>query len=138
MVREIYRKETDNKGRKMDVLVRREIWLGEKELKLKFTMPVWFRMEDEICTLDDLYTMMHERDRLKEGKIPLLVSIMSGGDVTPKEVLRESDPATMKAIMQEIMRVSAEAVTMKEKRYEDDSVHDEVLEEIEKKETKAD
>ena len=38
----------------------------------------------------------------------------------------------------EIQRVIAQAMTMKEKKYDDDSVHDEVLEEIEKKETKAD
>ena len=63
---------------------------------------------------------------------------MSGGTVTAKDILAEDDPTTMRALIDEIQRVIAQAMTMKEKKYDDDSVHDEVLEEIEKKEAKAD
>ena len=114
------------------------ILVAGKEVKLKFTMPVWLKMEDEICLLDDLYTMMHSKGRFEEDKIPKLAEIMSDGTITAKEILAEDDPTTMRALLDEIQRVIAQAMTMKEKKYDDDSVHDEVLEEIEKKETKAD
>ena len=136
MVEEIYRKGKDRKEK--DQLIRRRILIGEKEIKLKFTMPIWIQMEEQICTLDDLYTMMHSQERFHEDKIPALIALMSGGDVTPKEVLRECDVATMRALIDEIGKVAAEAMQMKEKKYDDDSVHDEVLEEIEKKEPQAD
>jgi hypothetical protein len=41
-------------------------------------------------------------------------------------------------MLDEIQAVIAKAMTMKEKKYDDDSIHDEVLEEIEKKDKKAD
>ena len=44
----------------------------------------------------------------------------------------------MKALIDEATRVIAKAITMKEKKYDDDSVHDAVLEDIEKKEARAD
>lgn len=116
----------------------RKIYIGEKEIRLRFTMPMWYRMEEEICVLDDLYTMMHSRERFHEDKIPALIALMSGDEVTPKEVLREIDPAAMKAVIEEIMDTVAKAVSMREKKYDDDSVHDAVLEEIEKKGARAD
>ena len=134
MVQEIVKKNA--KGR--DEVVGRKIFIGKKELKLRFTMPMWFKMEDEICLMDDLYTMMHSKGRFEEDKIPKLAELMAGGAVTAKEILAEDDPTTMRALLDEIQRVIAQAMTMKEKKYDDDSVHDEVLEDIEKKETKAD
>ena len=95
-------------------------------------------MEDEICVLDDLYTMMHSKGRFKKDKIPALAELMTGGEITAEEVIRDTDPATMRALIDEIQRVIAQAVTMKEKKYDDDSIHDEVLEEIEKKDQRAD
>ena len=114
-------------------LIRTRILIAGKEVKLKFTMPIWLRMEDEICLLDDVYTMMHSKGRFAPDKIPALAELMSGG-----EILAEDDPATYRAMLDEIQAVIAKAMTMKEKKYDDDSVHDEVLEEIEKKEPKAD
>ena len=73
-----------------------------------------------------------------EDKIPALIAMMSGDAVTPKEVLRETDPATMKALIDECQNAIAKSITMREKKYDDDSVHDVVLEEIEKKEPGAD
>ena len=119
-------------------LIRTRILIAGKEVKLKFTMPIWLRMEDEICLLDDVYTMMHSKGRFAPDKIPALAELMSGGEITAKEVLAENDPSTMRSLMDEIEKVMATAITMKEKKYDDDSVHDEVLEEIEKKEPKAD
>ena len=133
MVRDIVKKNA--RGR--EEIVRTEIWLGNKQVKLQFTMPMWFRMEDEICVLDDLYTMMHTKGRLEDGNIPALVELMTDGEISRKDV-KKANPATMRALIDEIQSVIAKAVTMHEKKYDDDSVHDEVLEEIEKKETGAD
>ena len=66
------------------------------------------------------------------------MEILASGEITAAEVVAENDPATMRALIDEIQKVIAQAMTMKEKKYDDDSVHDETLEEIEKKETKAD
>lgn len=134
MVQEIVKKNA--KGR--DEVIGRKIFIGKKELKLRFTMPMWFKMEDEICLMDDLYTMMHSKGRFARDKIPALVEIMAGGEVTADEILAEDDPATYRAMLDEIQAVIAKAMTMKEKKYDDDSIHDEVLEEIEKKDKKAD
>ena len=134
MVEEIIRK--NEKGK--DEIVRTRILINGKEARLRFTQKMWYRMEDEICVLDDLYTMMHSKGRFKKDKIPALAELMTGGEITAEEVIRDTDPATMRALIDEIQRVIAQAVTMKEKKYDDDSIHDEVLEEIEKKDQRAD
>lgn len=134
MVQEIVTKNA--KGR--DEVIGRKIFINGKEVKMKFTMPIWYRMEDEICLLDDLYTMMHSKGRFKKDNIPALAAMMTGDEITADEILAEDDPATMRALLDEIQAVIAKAMTMKERKYDDDSVHDEVLEEIEKKGAKAD
>ena len=139
MIVEIYEKGKDSRGKPKDRLKDTKIYIGQKEINLKFTVPIYLRMEDEICTLDDLYSMLHGQDRWHEDKIPALVSLMTGGEVTPKEILQNSDVATLNALKDKIAEVVATSVRMREKKYDDDdSVHDEVLEEIEKKEAKAD
>lgn len=135
MVEEIIRKNEKGKNE----VVRTRIMIGKKELKLQFTMPMWYRMEDEVCVMDELYDKMHSRGRFGKNAIPKLVEIMTDGEITAEEYMRNIDhPSTMRAVIDEIQRVIADAVTMKEKKYDDDSVHDVVLEEIEKKETRAD
>lgn len=121
-----------------ETIVGEEIRVGGKVISLRFTMTMWYRLENEICILDDLYTMMHEKGRFREDKLPALISMMSGEEITPKELLREADPATMRALIDKATEVIAKAVTMRERKYDDDSVHDETLEEIEKKEPRAD
>ena len=116
-----------------ETIVGEEIRVGGKVISLRFTMTMWYRMEKEICILDDLYTMMHEEGRFREDKLPALISMMSGEEITPKELLREADPATMRALIDKVTEVIAQAVTMRERKYDDESVHDETLEEIEKK-----
>lgn len=126
----------DKKGR--ETVKGQRILIDGKEIRLQFTMPIWYRMEEEICILDDVYSMMHGKERFQEGNVPALIALMSGGTVTAKEVREKVDPATMRALMREAQGVISRAVEMKEKKYDDDSVHDEVLEEIEKKEPGAD
>jgi len=133
---EIVRK--NEKGREESV--GRQILSDGKELKMRFTMSMWIRMEEEICLMDDLYTMMHSKGRFAKGKIPALTEIMTDGEITANDVLREykqEDPATIRALIDEIQSVIAGAMRMKEKKYDDASVHDETLEEIEKKEARA-
>ena len=130
--------EYREKEKGKDRLKERKIFIGEKEIHLRFTMPMWYRMEEEICILDDVYTMMHSQERFHEDKLPALIAMMSGDAVTPKEVLRETDPAAMKALIDEVMDVIAKAISMRERKYDDNSVHDAVLEDIEKKEAGAD
>lgn len=134
MVQEIVKKN----GKGKEEVVGRKMFIGGKEVKLKFTMPMWFRMEDEICIMDDLYTMMHSKGRFGKGKMPALVELMTDGAITQDDVLQEEDPATIRMLMDEMQNVIAKAMTMKEKKYDDDSVHDEVLEDIEKKDQRAD
>ena len=134
MVQEIVRKNA--RGR--DEVVGQRIFIGGKEVRLRFTMPMWFRMEDEIVLMDNLYDMMHSKGRFGRGKMPALVELMTDGAISQDEVLKEEDPATIRALMEEIQNVIARAMTMKEKKYDDNSIHDETLEDIEKKEKKAD
>lgn len=113
------------------------ITVNGKVLKLRFTMPMWYRMEDEICLLDDLYTELHGKGRLKKI-VPAMLEMMSGGEITKRDLQEESDPATMKAVIEEIQRVAAQSVSMKEKIQDEDEIHDKVLEDLEKKEQRAD
>ena len=134
MVQAIVRKNA--RGR--DEVVGQRIFIGEKEVRLRFTMPMWFRMEDEIVLMDNLYDMMHSKGRFGRGKMPALVELMTDGAISQDEVLKEEDPATIRALMEEIQNVIARAMTMKEKKYDDNSIHDATLEDIEKQEKKAD
>lgn len=134
MVYEILRK--DAVGR--DMRVGQKICIGGKEVKLRFTMPIWREMEEKICLLDDVYSVMHSKERLHRENIPALAELLSGGVITADEIMKEEDPATIHALMDEIGITISKSVTMKEKKYEDDSVHDETLEEIEKKDPRAD
>ena len=138
MIVEIYHREKDKKGKIQEELVEKKIIINGKEIELKFTMPIFLKMEEEIVTLDDLYEFLRAKDRFNVRKIPELVSLMSERVVSAKEVLEGSDVATLKKLVDEINRTVSKAVFMKEKRYDEDSVQDEVLEEIEKKETGAD
>ena len=113
------------------------ITVNGKVLKLRFTMQMWYRMEDEICLLDDLYTERHGKGRLKKI-VPAMLEMMSGGEITKRDLQEESDPATMKAVIEEIQRVVAQSVSMKEKIQDEDEIHDKVLEDLEKKEQRAD
>lgn len=134
MVEDFY--TTDERGRQH--LQKTRITIGGKEVKLRFTQKIWFRMEDEICIMDDLYSMMHGKGRFRKDKIPALVELMTEGEITADEFLKECEPADTRAIIDEIQSVIAKAMTMRERKDNDDRVHDATLEEIEKKEHRAD
>lgn len=134
MVQEIVKKDAAGRDRP----VAKKLFINGKELKLKFTMPIWRDLEERVCILDDVYTVLHSKDRLKKENIPTMAEILCRGEITADEIMEECDPATMQALIDEIVMVISRAISMKEKKYDDHSVHDETLEEIEKKEHRAD
>ena len=113
------------------------IIIGGKEYNLQFTMPVWNRLEEEICLVEEFDQVMMQKGRLR--KAAKLVSIMSVEQpVDTEEIWNTMQPADVRNIIGEAREVIREGLKMKVKSDEDDKVVDVVLEEIEKKETGAD
>ena len=112
------------------------IIIGEKEYELQFTMPVWDKMENELCLVEEFDQTMAQKGRLR--KVAKLVSIMSTTQVTAEEIWNSMEPADVRNIIGEAREVIRAALKMKVKTDEDENkVVDAVLEEIEKKETGA-
>ena len=113
------------------------IIIGGKEYNLQFTMPVWDRLENEICMVEEFDQVMMQKGRLR--KAAKLVSIMSVEPVTAEEVWEKMQPADVRNIIGEAREIIRERLKMKVTKDEDDNkVVDAVLEEIEKKGTGAD
>ena len=110
--------------------------IGHKEYELQFTMPVWQEFEDKICLVDELDSVLNKRGRLM--KIAQMVAIMSVEQPCATErIFRDMEPSDVRVVVAEIRNVIKAALKMKVAQNED-KVVDEVLEEIEKKETQAD
>ena len=113
------------------------IIIGGKEYELQFTMPVWDKMENELCMVEEFDMVMMQKGRLR--KAAKLVSIMSVEPVKAEEIWEQMQPSDVRNIIGEAREVIRAALKMKVKTDEDDNkVVDAVLEEIEKKETGAD
>lgn len=113
------------------------IIIGGKEYELQFTMPVWDKMENELCMVEEFDMVMMQKGRLR--KAAKLVSIMSVEPVKADEIWEQMQPSDVRNIIGEAREVIRAALKMKVKTDEDDNkVVDAVLEEIEKKETGAD
>ena len=112
------------------------IIIGGKEYELQFTMPVWDKMENELCLVEEFDQTMAQKGRLR--KVAKLVSIMSTTQVTAEEIWNSMEPADVRNIIGEAREIIREGLKMKVKTDEDENkVVDAVLEEIEKKETGA-
>ena len=112
------------------------IIIGGKEYNLQFTMPVWERLENEICLVEEFDEVMMQKGRLK--KAAKLVSIMSVEQpVKAEDIWSDMVPADVRNIIGEAREVIREGLKMKVQKDEDNKVVDVVLEEIEKKETGA-
>ena len=112
------------------------ITIGNHEYELEFTMPVWEKIENEVCLVDDFDAMMNTKGRLR--KIAMMVAIMSVEQpVSAERIFRDMTPADVRAVVREIRAVMRKGLRMEVKSGEDQIV-DEVLEELEKKETQAD
>ena len=112
------------------------IIIGGKEYELQFTMPVWDRMENELCMMEEFDQVMMQKGRLR--KVVKLVSIMSTTEVTAEEIWNSMQPADVRNIIGEAREIIREGLKMKVEKEEDNKVVDAVLEDIEKKETGAD
>lgn len=113
------------------------IIIGGKEYELQFTMPVWDKMENELCMVEEFDMVMMQKGRLR--KAAKLVSIMSVEPVKAEEIWEQMQPSDVRNIIGEAREIIRAALKMKVKTDEDDNkVVDAVLEEIEKKETGAD
>ena len=112
------------------------IIIGGKEYELQFTMPVWARIEDEICMVEEFDTVMTQKGRLR--KVAKLVSIMSVEQPADTEqIWNAMQPSDVRNIIGEAREVIREGLRMKVQKDDEDKVVDVVLEEIEKKGTEA-
>lgn len=112
------------------------IIIGGKEYNLQFTMPVWDKLENEICMVEEFDTVMMQKGRLR--KAAKLVSIMSEEKVSAEDVWNAMVPADVRNIIGEAREVIRAGLKMKVKTEDENKVVDAVLEEIEKKGTGAD
>lgn len=112
------------------------IIIGNHEYELQFTMPIWDKIEDQICMVEQLDDMLMKKGRLH--KIALLVAVMSiEQPVSAEKIFRDMEPSDVRPVVAEIRKVINKGLKMRTQQGED-KVVDEVLEEIEKKETQAD
>lgn len=112
------------------------IIIGNHEYELQFTMPVWEKFEERIGLVDEFDTIMMTKGRLR--KVAEMVALMSVEQpVSAERIFRDMEPADVRNIIGEVREVIREKLRMRVEKNED-RVVDEVLEEIEKKETQAD
>lgn len=112
------------------------ITIGNHEYELQFTMPIWDKIEEQVCMVEQLDDTLMKKGRLH--KIALLVAIMAVEQpVAAERIFRDMEPADVRPVVTEIRRVINKALKMRTQQGED-KVVDEVLEELEKKETQAD
>ena len=112
------------------------IILDNHEIEVQFTMPIWEKIEEKVGLIDNFEEIMNSKGRLR--KIAEMVAIMSVRQpCSAEEIFRAMEPGDVRTIVAELRRVIREALRMDEKKGED-GVVDEVLEEIEKKEARAD
>lgn len=112
------------------------VTIGNHEYEFDFTMPVWEKFENEVCLIDDFDQMMNQKGRLR--KIALAAAILSVEQpVSAEKLFRDMTPADVRVVVAEIRAAIRKGLKMEVKQGED-RVVDEVLEELEKKETQAD
>lgn len=110
--------------------------IGNHEINLKFDMPTWEKFEDKIGLIDDFEGIVSGKGRLR--KIAMMVAIMNEDQPCSAEhIFSEMEPPDVRMAVREIRRTISAALKMQTEKGED-KVVDEVLEEIEKKETGAD
>ena len=84
------------------------IIIGGKEYNLQFTMPVWDRMENEICMIEEFDEVMMQKGRLR--KVAKLVSIMSVEKADAEEIWKAMEPADVRNIIGEAREVIRETL----------------------------
>ena len=110
------------------------IKLQDNEIEFKFTMAAWERLEDEVCSLDELEEKLQGKGRLR--LITKVASILSVQPLGPDALFDMMRPADVRRVTAAIMQAITDGLKMEEKQGESD-VHDVVLEEIDAKKEKA-
>lgn len=111
------------------------IIIGNKEFEFQFTMPVWDKFEQKVGLVEEFDQIISSPGRLK--KICRMAAIMSIEQPVSEEMFfRELTPADVRVLVNELRETIREGLKMETEKGEDEVV-DEVLEEIEKKETQA-
>lgn len=107
----------------------KDVIIAGKTIRLTFSMRDWEKMEDEICTVEELDDALKKKGRIRT--IYKLTALMAHDDVVTEEWLALNvQPHQMRPLIQQINQAIIKAMTRKEN---DGAVHDAVLEEIEKK-----
>ena len=110
------------------------IKLQGQEIELRFTMGSWERLEDEVCTLDELEEKLQGKGRLR--LIAKVASILSVQALEPDMLFAMMQPADVRGVTAAIMKAITDGLKMEEKQGEGE-IHDVVLEEIDAKKEKA-
>lgn len=107
--------------------------LQGNEIELRFTMAAWERMEDEICTLEDLQKRMQQQGRLRLiAQVAALLSQDAQPGTTAEMIFDNMRPADLRTVSAAVMQAITDGLTMDEKA-DGEEARDAVLEEIESK-----
>ncbi len=111
--------------------------LQGNEIELRFTMAAWERMEDEICTLEELRERMQQKGRLRLiAQVAALLAQDAQPETTAEYIFSSMRPADLRAVSAAIMQAITDGLSMDEKA-DGKKARDAVLEEIESKKEKA-
>lgn len=104
-----------------------KLTLGGEELVFRFDMGIWERLEDEICTLDELGDKMNAPGRLR--LIAAVTALMTDRD--PEWVWANMKPAKV-SLLSRAITATVKAALRTETEDEDEETVDVTLEELEK------
>ena len=110
------------------------IQLQDHEIKLEFTMAAWERLEDEVCSLDELEDKLQGKGRLR--LITKVASILAVQPMEPDALFAMMRPADVRKVTAAILQALTAGLKMEEKQGES-AVHDVIREEIDAKKEKA-
>ena len=110
--------------------------IAQHEYELVFGMPEWLKFEDEIGMIEDFEDIVNRKGRLRI--IPKMVAILSVEQpVSAEQILRDMEPEDVREAVFRLRRAIQVGLRMTVEKGDENEVVDEVLEEIEKKETGA-
>lgn len=111
------------------------IIIGNKEYTFQWTMSVWEKFEQKVGLVEEFDMIVSSAGRLR--KICKMAAIMSIEQPVSEEMFfRELTPPDVRKLVDELRITIWDGLKMETEKGEDEVV-DEVLEEIEKKETQA-
>lgn len=112
------------------------VTVGQHEYELYFGMPEWLKFEDEIGMIEEFDELTTSKGRLR--RIAKMMAVLSVEQpVSAEKLLRDMEPKDVREVLFQIRRAINIGLDMQVKQGSENQVVDEVLEEIEKKETEA-